>query len=206
MSFSEHNESKAIAAVLCPLLRARSPKVPFQCLAPDDDALFHTAVQSLQFLGIRKGFFQSRRNYVIESTLFNEFCFAASHPVIELVVTSPRKAAWTGAGEFKQTSSSDAMMLNPIFDAVGMAPPGPDALFKIDVTAVWSQISHLLEKLNPDERKADQERKRKEILDSIPTYQGPPADPKVLAETEALLAKIRGQAHPQPPAEGNEPF
>jgi len=142
-------------------------------------------------IGVRKGFFQSRRSYVIESLLFREVCFEAAHPIIELHTTSPSKGAWTGAGEFKETSASEGMMLNPIFDAVGMAPPGASALIEIDVSAVWTQISPFLEKLDPAERGAERHRQQMAILESIPKYEGPPADPKTAAEIERILSEIR---------------
>jgi hypothetical protein len=189
--FGNHNQSKAIAALLCPLLRSRSPKVPFRCLAADDDEMFHTAVQTLQMMGARKGLFQSRRSYVIESLLFREFCFETAYPIIELHTTSPSKGSWTGAGEFKETSASEGMMLNPIFDAVGMAPPGPSALIEIDVSAIWTQISPLLEKLDPTERAADRQHQQMAALESIPKYEGPPADQKTAAEIERILSEIR---------------
>ena len=191
MSFSTHNQSKAIAALLSPLLRARSPKVPFRCLAADDDDMFYTAVQTLQMMGVRKRLFQSRRSYVIESLLFREFCFEAAHPIIELHATSPSNGAWTGSGEFKETSASEGMMLNPIFDTMGMAPPGPSALIEIDVSTIWTQISPFLEKLDPAERAAERHRQQMAALESIPRYEGPPADPKTAAEIERLLSEIR---------------
>jgi hypothetical protein len=191
MSFSTHNQSQAIAALLCPLLRAKSPRVPFRCLAADDDEMFHTGAQTLRVMGVRKGLFQSRRNYVIESILFDEFCFEAAHPIIELSTVSPSKGAWTGAGEFKETSASEAMMLDAIFDAVGMAPPGPDALVQIDVSAIWTQISPFLERLDPAERAAERHRQQMAALESMPKYQGPPADPKTAAEIERLLSESR---------------
>jgi hypothetical protein len=191
MSFSDHNQSKAIAALLCPLLRSRSPKVPFRCLAADDDKMFHTAVQTLQMMGVRKGFFQSRRNYVIESLLFIESCFETAHPIIELHTTTPNKGAWTGSGEFKETSASDGLMLNSIFDAVGMAPMGPSALIEIDVSAIWLQISPFLESLDATERAAERHRQSMAALERIPKYEGPPATPEQAAEIERILSEIR---------------
>jgi hypothetical protein len=145
MLFSNHNESKAIAALLCPLLRARSPKIRFRCLAADDDEVFSTAFKTLQMMGGRKGLFQSRRNYVIDSILLSEFWFALSHPIIELHCTSVDEGFWTGAGEFKEISASEGLVLGGIFDAFGKQPPGPNALVQIDITRVWNDISPMLE-------------------------------------------------------------
>jgi hypothetical protein len=146
MSFSNYNESKAIAALLCPLLRARSPKTPFRCLAAEDDEMFSIAFKTLEMMGVRKRLFQSGRNYVIESILFSEFCFESARSIIELHSTAPSQGAWTGGGEFKETSASEStMMLGAIYDAFGKEPPGPNALLQIDITRVWNEISPLLE-------------------------------------------------------------
>ncbi len=146
MLFSDHNESKAIAAFLCPLLRARSPKTPFRCLAADDDEMFSTAFKTLQFMGVRKRFFQSERNYVIESILFSEFCFEISRSIIELHSSAQIDGAWTGGGEFKDTSAEEsAMITGTIYGAFGKRPRGPSALLQIDITRVWDDISPFLE-------------------------------------------------------------
>jgi hypothetical protein len=191
MSLSDYNQSKAIAALMCPLLRSRSPKVPFRCLAADSDEMFHTAVQMLQLLGVRKGFFQSRRKYVIESLLFTEYCFETAHSILELDTTVPIKGAWTGAGEFKETSASDGMMLSSVFDAVGMAPMGPSALIEIDISAIWPQISPLLERQDPTERAAERHRQQMAALECVPNYEGPPATPEQAAKIERMLSEIR---------------
>jgi len=146
MLFGDHNQSKAIAAVLCPLLRARSPKTPFRCLAADDDEMFSTAFKTLRMMGVRKRVFQSGRNYVIESILFSEFCFETAQSIIELRSTAPSQGVWTGGGEFKDTSADEStMMLGAIYGAFGKQSPGPSALLQIDITRVWNDISPFLE-------------------------------------------------------------
>ena len=149
MSFGDYNESKAIAALLCPLLRARSPKTPFRCLAADDDVMFSTTYKTLQIEGGRKSLFQSRRDYVLNSILRSEFWFAISHPIIELHCASVDGGFWTGGGEFKEISADEGLaLLDGIYDAFGKKrrePPGPNALVQIDITRVWTDISPLLE-------------------------------------------------------------
>ena len=153
--------------------------------------MFHAAADTLQVMGVRKGFFQSRRNYVIESLLFIEFCFETAHPIIELHATTPNKGAWTGSGEFKETSASEGLMVNSIFDAVGMVPMGPSALIGIDVSAIWPQISPFLESRDATERASKRHRQSMAALERIPNYEGPPATPEQAAEIERILSGIR---------------
>jgi hypothetical protein len=182
MSFSDFNESKAIAALLCPLLRARSPKTPFRCLAGDDDEMFSHAFITLQAMGVRKRLLQSRRNYVIESILFSEFCFEVARSIIELHFSAQSEGAWTGGGEFKDTSESESSMtLGAIYGAFGKKPPGPGALLQIDITKVWNNISPFLE--NPATKLAAKRQ----------------ADDKMRAELLKLRAQATGQLPPDHP-------
>ena len=191
MLFSNHDQSKAIATLLCPLMRNRSPKVSFRWLAASDDHLFHSAVQTLQMLGVRKRFFQSKRNYVIESLLFFEVCFETAHPIIELHTTAPRKGAWTGSGQFKEVSARDGMMLSKsLYDALGVPQSGPTALIEIDVSEIWLQIAPLLESLDATERAAQRERERIAGIERITKSDGPPATPEQAAELKRILSNL----------------
>ena len=72
MSFSSHDKSKEIAAILCPYLRDKSPKTPFRVLTSGDDELFATVYRDLLTVGGRKGLFESRKDFVVTVLLHNE--------------------------------------------------------------------------------------------------------------------------------------
>lgn len=166
--------------------------------------MFQTAAQTLQMMRVRKGFFQSRRNYVIESLLFIDFCFETAHPIIELRTTTPNKGVWTGSGEFKETSASDDLMIGSIFDGMGMDTMGPSALIEIDVSAIWPQISPFLESLDATERASERHRQSMAALQRIPNYEGPPATPEQAARIEKMLLELR-TGKKADPSDGN-PF
>jgi hypothetical protein len=102
-----------------------------------------------------------------------------------------KQGAWTGAGEFKETSVTDGMMLNPIFDAMGMAPSGAERAYSDRRFSNLGPDLPPLEKLDPTERTAERHRQQMAALESIPKYEGPPADPKTAAEIERILSEIR---------------
>jgi hypothetical protein len=193
MSFSSHDKSKEIAAILCPYLRDKSPKTPFRVLASDDDELFASVYRDLLTAGGRKGLFESRNDFVMTVLLHNEGWFHVGHDIIELRCREPNSGFWTGAGEFKTTSADVSAALGRMFGAAGQGglTPGPDALFQIDITRVWSEVCHLLENRDPAEREAERQLQQRAAIESIPKYEGPPADPKTAAETERILAEIR---------------
>jgi hypothetical protein len=199
MLFSNHNQAGAIASLVCPYLRAKSSKTPIRRIAEPNDELFHNAYRLLQQFGGRKGFFQTECNHVIDSIRLSEHWFYCMHPIIELRSVSPKEAFWTGAGVFKENSATEATLLSEVFAAVGKSSlaPGPAAIVQIDITAIWNEIYSLLEKLDPAERNAENQRQQQAALESIPKYEGPPADPETAAEIERLLAEIRGDKKPK---------
>ena len=112
MSFNRHDKSKEIAAILCPYLRAKSPKTPFRVLASDDDELFVSVYRDFLTTGGRKGLFESRNDFVKTVLLHNEGWFRVGRDVIELRSTEANSGFWTGAGKFK-TSSAEACSARP---------------------------------------------------------------------------------------------
>ena len=134
MSFSNHNKSKEIAAVLCPYLRAKSPKTPFRVLAKDDDELFSSSYQALRLAGGRKGLFESRNHFVMVALLHDEDWFQVGRTIIELHCTAPNRGLWTGAGEFKTTSADTSIALAHLFDVGGKTvQKGVSQVFLTDV-------------------------------------------------------------------------
>jgi hypothetical protein len=54
--------------------------------------------------------------------------------------------------------------------------------------------------LDPAERAAEGQRRQMASLESIPNYEGPPANPKTTAEIERILSEIRSGTKPRPNA------
>ena len=63
------NNSKDIAFIICPLARANSSRIKIQRIANPNDALLNDAYNLLEISGMRKRFFQSKMNYVIDTNL-----------------------------------------------------------------------------------------------------------------------------------------
>ena len=122
MPFSDHDQAKAIASLICPLLRARSPKTPFRAIADINDTLFDDAYGLLQDFGVRKRLFQSKSDFVLNSVLFSEHCFEMAHWFIELHCVSPSEGSWTGSGEFKECSAREILALTGVFAPTGKFP------------------------------------------------------------------------------------
>ena len=64
---------------------------------------------------------------------------------------------------------------------------GPDALFQIDITDIWKDISPLLQQDNPSGSKPVAQIQRRDTLADAPDYTGP-RDPKTEAEIEDMIA------------------
>jgi len=173
---------------------------PFRVLARDDDELFADVYRDLRIAGGRKGLFESRNHFVMTALLHNEGWFHVSCAIIELSCSDPNTGFWTGAGEFKTTSAELGAELSRMFESAGYGRHGgPDALFQIDITRVWGDLSHLLENRDPAERESERRRQELAALEAVPKYEGPPGDPKTAAEIEALLADVRGETKRDPP-------
>jgi len=172
-----HDESEKIAAVLCPYLASASPKTPYRW-RDDRVAEYEEVYRLLQTFGGRKGFLESKRDFVIRSILPSPCWFKIASGFIELSGISPDGTAtfWTGAGQIKEKGKYC----------------GPKAFVQIHIIGIFDEIYPFLEKLDPKEREADRLRRRQSSLDNIPKYVGPPGDPKIAAETQRILDEIRG--------------
>ena len=194
MSFQEYNQATAIASLVCPLLRSRSPSVKYQCIAEPNDALYDDVYRLLQAHGLQNVIGQTKQDYVINSITLSESGFEAAHSFVELRSMAPKKGCWTGAGAFKETSATEGILLSDMFAGLGKEAlaPGPDAIIQIDITGVWRKLVLLLEPLDSAERLAGRQARRQAMLEAIPIYKGPRGDSATIAETEKLLAELRG--------------
>jgi len=187
------NNSKEIAFIICPLLRANSSRIKIKPLASQDDALFDDAYNILEISGMRKGFFQSKMNYVIDTILSTEHCFVATHKFVELRSTFPGEAYWDGGGTWKSCPASLSYEIARTFPGIGGSALGPDALLQIDITDIWKDISSLLQLSDSSILKTEAQSPRRDTLADAPDYTGP-RDPKIEAENEAMIARYIAQA------------
>jgi len=181
------NNSKDIAFIICPLVRANSSRIKVQCIATPNDALFNDAYNILEISGMRKSFFQNKMNYVIDTILSLEHCFVATHDFFELRSTFPEEAYWNGGGACKSCPASLSYEIVKAFESIGGSGLGPSALFHIDITDIWKEISPLLQQNNPSDSILEAKIQRRDTLADAPDYTGP-RDPKIDAEVEEMIA------------------
>ena len=152
---------------------------------------------------MHKPFFRSWHSAIPELALKEEDTFTAFWPTI--LIAGPQsdrlQQFWDGGGNFLANVRAGAE-----HRFCGYA----DLSFTVVLSQrVFDELQPLLEnpQLTLAERQAQRQREQQAILDSIPDYKGPPPDPKILAETEELLAKLRGQKRKEtPPPPHEEPF
>ena len=130
---NNYNQAKAIASLICPYLCSTSPKTPYRW-RDDREEEFNQVYQLLQTFGVRKGFFESKRDYVMRTILTSRDWFEVAYPFIEFPHVFPdgSKAFWTGAGQYKKKGSYI----------------GPAAFVQINTTKIWDEISPLLQKID----------------------------------------------------------
>jgi hypothetical protein len=189
MNPSDHNQSAAIASLLCPLLRQNSVNVPIQCLVGLNDSLLDDACRGLNALGLRKRFFENKRSFVLRSILLSKECFQVFSPMVELYCKAPVEGVWWGSGAFKEQTPTDPALFDEIIRSARLAPIGPSAVVRIDITRVWDQVSPFLEK--PGSASSETEALRH--LEQLPDYKGPPGDPRVILDSDRVIDSIRGE-------------
>jgi hypothetical protein len=138
-------------------------------------------------IAIRKPFFRTWSYSIPTVALKDEQVFAAFWPTILLAgpQSSHLPQFWDGGGNFLSNLHPGAN-----HTLCGYA----DLSFTVLLSErLLAELQPHLENpaQTPAEREADSQRQRKAILDSIPKYEGPPADPKTAAEIERILAEIR---------------
>jgi hypothetical protein len=137
-----YNQAKAIASLLCPYLRGRSPKTPYRCVIETEAEVREVYNTRKIFCG-RKGIFQTKREFIAQSMLLSEPDFVSSAGSIELrhVLPDGSEAYWNGKGAKKNFSSAAVAESGRMFGTHS----GGDALAQVDISRVWSEISPLLD-------------------------------------------------------------
>jgi hypothetical protein len=146
-------------------------------------------------IAIRKPFFRAWSYSIPAVALKDEEVFVAFWPTILLAGPQSDRLPqfWDGGGNFLSNLRPGAN-----HTLCGYA----DLSFTVLLSErLLAELQPHLENpaQSPAEREADVQRQRQAILESIPEYDGPPADAKTAAQIEALLAEIRGQTKRNPP-------
>jgi hypothetical protein len=149
---STHNQSEAIATILCPLIRAFSPKVAIRNVMVDDSERVPFLYGVIRSVGGRKPFLMGKKEFVTTWCLFREvgfFMFACSTIELRCRYADGSARYWSGAGVAKSRGTEDYAEQNRAARAAGVAFFGYDGDgtdFQVDITNIWDQISPYLEK------------------------------------------------------------
>ena len=147
---SKHDQSVAIASILCPLCLKKSPKTPYTNVQRDAKVDF--LYQLIQTMGDRKALLESKRTYVTRWCLHDArgFSMVAKFGVeLRCRYANGTSLYWRGTGALKSKSAEDALKLAQSmrdcgFDSGNHDGDGTD--FQIDITRIWDVIAPYLEK------------------------------------------------------------
>jgi len=137
-----HDQRKAIAFLLCPYLRAISPKKPYRCIV-ENEAKIREIYEEGMTGRRRKRLFQSKRGFIADAMVLYETNFVMMARLIELrqVLPDESEVYWMGTGEKKFFSSAAVAESGRMFGTHS----GGDALVQVDISAIWTEISPLLD-------------------------------------------------------------
>jgi hypothetical protein len=147
---SNHDQTEAIALILCPLCLAKSPNTPY--VNVQREAKVDFLYKLIQTMGARKALLESKKTYVTRWCLHHPrgYAMVAKFGVeLRCRYANGPNLYWRGTGALKSGSAKPTLeraksMRNQGFDSGNNDGDGTD--FQIDITGVWDQIHAYLER------------------------------------------------------------
>lgn len=144
---SKHDQSAAIASILCPLCLIRSPKTPYTNVQRDAQVDF--LYRLIQTMGDQKALLESKKTYVTRWCLHHPrgFGMVAKFGVeLRCRYANGTNLYWRGTGALKSGSAKAALDRVESMRDQGFDYDGDGTDFQIDITGVWDQIHPYLER------------------------------------------------------------